>query len=109
MKDEKQYKWVDVTGECELKWKDAGPKRPYIAILHGGVWAAQCERHNVVSTNDDYRIAHEPMAGISFRIERRVEVEQPKPETVKIYVMDRSKILGEKRISYQSAKELGLI
>ena len=76
----KQDRWEDVTAECELEWGNIGDDRHYIRIYHDGLCVALSERENVCITGghtNTYRVAHEPLAGVSFRIERRVEVKQP--------------------------------
>ena len=110
MKDEKRVEWVDVTGEYTVD---------RLLIEGSGIAGATVKdkrgknRINVrwnglnhFSTVDNCR-AKTNNDG-SIRIERRVEVEQP--ELVTIQTKDRDGgVLGTRRISYQSAKELGLI
>ena len=109
MKDEKQYKWVDVTEECTITLERLG-KFYGIKITHP-------DADNSFSISSGWETKPRSYCDIrivpwstcqAFRIERRVEVEQP--EMVTIQTKDRDGgVLGTRRISYQSAKELGLI
>ena len=107
MKDEKRYEWVDVTSTARL-----------VGFLNDGdgIYGLRLSTeagivHFEFNGSDNYAVRETTRVvntGQLFRIERRVEVEQPK-EVVICTTDGNGHVLGSKTISYQSAKELGLI
>ena len=109
MKDEKRYEWVDVTEECTITLERLG-KFYGIKITHPDADNSFCISSGWETKPRSYcDIRIVPWSTCqAFRIERRVEVEQPK-EVVICTTDGNGHVLGSKTISYQSAKELGLI
>ena len=109
MKD--KYEWKDVTRECELVWHGTDPNCHYLELRHDGIWVASVHRNGVQGEPvSEYRLTHDARAIISFRIERRVEVEQPREVYLRVWSKDMGgECLSSKTISYRSAVELGLI
>ena len=109
MKDEKQYEWVDVTRECEFDSFLMDTNRGIYGIRVKGPFGYA---HFAFNGTDSFasreytRVVHFESY---FRIERRVEVEQPKEVLIHTTIIGGDDIVHQRRISYQSAKELGLI
>jgi len=76
MKDEKRYEWVDVTGECEAALRRNG----CVVIIYRGDVVAISSMEGCRSIWDWIRVVPLSTDATCFRIDRRVEVEQPKPE-----------------------------
>ena len=99
MKDEKQDKWEDVTGECELEWSLNYAEGGVILIRHKDALISWIDEDGFNDVKTGYRLdknGHE----ISFRIERRVEVEKPPFEST--YTPEFVKKLDCKHLSDES-------
>ena len=111
MKDEKQYEWVDVTGEYTVAPWPGCSGGLCIAVNRKDNGCGPLLQRSGTTSDDNIRIRwhrSEPDAN-EFRIERRVEVEQPKEVLIHTTIIGGDDIVHQRRISYQSAKELGLI
>ena len=103
MKDEKQYEWVDVTKECSAKLSGDYGSEVWVSVQHDTKCIFVLDgNHNQIATRNygDYRIT--VVSDGNFRIERRIEVEQPKPKFKFKYTPEFVKNLDCKNMSVES-------
>ena len=109
MKDEKRVEWEDVTGECKVVSGASDKFGVWAGLVLPGEITVSFNRYlhfNSLDLPSDYRVVRKIN---NHRIERRVEVEQPKEVLIHTTIIGGDDIVHQRRISYQSAKELGLI